>query len=613
MLKIRDSFILAKTKFRIRRIRLAISVFVVAIFVAGVFVGFSAIDRAGKSLNEFSSKGISDKFIAIVGEKNDHIWDLIQESPPEVVARAKQLYAEENKRLADEHRRRGEEFVPDSSQSPIYSYENNFLETVETLNHNSKFALQSLQEYLDKNFSPTPEEKALAKIKNYNPKNISTSEINSLDGSLFLPEKSIIEALKNDRNNSYYQRFSRQTFYDKNLVAPFLLDDFHLEKGEIPVIVEYHTAEEILKYKFEGEKSPQNFYAHIQKIRENINKNPLELCLRNQADIQEITDSYRKNQDKDSKVKYNLPKGCEGVSIASDKRTRQEKTADEKLLAELKKSADYREPLRQKIKFRVVGVVPNSGATDYAGIEGMLYALVSPGVQSDGVIVPREIFEQNVDSLTKKLFEKDEKAEKTLLDPVRKAYFVEFSSSEEMKNFVQETNCDKKYCPDFMMTVIEYSNNSRTLEEFKELLRKILTGIAIFLAILTIVIIYVVINRIMVDSRRETAVFRAIGYSRLEIVQIYVAYLVIYSGLVAIVASVLSLLVAAWMNGVERDASWYFSAFFSLKDWAHFEIFDFDLKILASVLPILGVALVASWLPLVLNSRRSPLKNLRME
>ena len=48
------------------------------------------------------------------------------------------------------------------------------------------------------------------------------------------------------------------------------------------------------------------------------------------------------------------------------------------------------------------------------------------------------------------------------------------------------------------------------------------------------VILMGMIGRIIADSRKETAVFRAVGASRLAVAQVYVAYTVYLAGCVAL-------------------------------------------------------------------------------
>lgn len=613
MLKIIDQITLARTKFRTRRIRLVISLVVISALSAVVASGFWAIENSIKSIEKFSEKGLSSRFLAVVARKTDYVFGIINETPDEIFDRAKKLYQEDNKKLAQEAKKKGEDFIPNPADNPISEYGSGF-EKVRSLNQSSKFAEQAILEYIEKHFPKTPESRVIAKIKSYNPKGIFEVAPHFHDGRMTLnnPNKSAVEVIRNKKNDEseLYGGFSSAIFHKTEVTQAFHLDNFTLEKGEIPLIVDYGTAGKILKQEFSGQKTPQEFYQYIQKIRAQINKNPIQICYRNTAEIEKLTEAYHANQDKDSKVKYDFPNGCGGLTIKSDKRSQAEKRAFEKEENLRKSQADYVAPLRQELKFRIIGVAPESTPRVWGGLEGLIYSLVTPGISGGNAFIPREIFEQNADSETKKLFEIiDPRLKFDFFSSNDKSYFVEFDSAEELNNFINSANCQEKYCADFMMTVSEYPNNSRSLKEFKEFFQNVLKVLAGAVAILTIIVIYVVVNRIMVDSRRETAVFRAIGYSRFEISQIYIAYVAIYSMICAILAIFSNII----SGEIEKNASLYFSALFSLKEVENFEILNFNPEILLIFVPIFAIGLLASLLPLIINTRRSPLKNLRLE
>ena len=60
MLRIRDSLVLVGTKFRIRRIRLTLSLLIISLICAAVCTAILATQESLKSLTENSKNGISD-------------------------------------------------------------------------------------------------------------------------------------------------------------------------------------------------------------------------------------------------------------------------------------------------------------------------------------------------------------------------------------------------------------------------------------------------------------------------------------------------------------------------------------------------------------------------
>lgn len=626
MLKIKDSALLALTKFKIRRVRLGLSVVFIAILCAAVITAYLALEKSTDSLESVTSRGLSGKFIAVMSQKNEKMFSVVSNPPQEILDRAKNLYKEETRRLAQESKKKGEEFIPNPADNPIEVYDDGF-EKVESLNFSSKIANNILAEYFEQNFPKTSEAAIKKKMAEYPIKSVFESRIAAPQGKMIEikdSQEKLAESIKRNSNERNIDNFlNSMSFQDDRLAGIFYNQNFTLEKGEIPVLINYDFAEYLLgKKSIEDFAPPRQKYEHIQDLRNKINARAFELCWRNQADMDNIRAAFISNRDKDSKVKYEISKvACGDTKIIKDTRTREEKSLQAKQEAELKKSTDYIAPDRQIVKMRVIGLFPTGRTPSIGGLGGLFYQMLSSNIGSAGsVIIPQKIFSENTDQRTQNIINppkvNSSKQDNFMLNIASsKVYLVEFNNAQDLSKFVSEVNCQDEYCgKEFSMRVDELPNNATVISEMKSGAQSILGWIIAGVAILTAIIIYVVVNRIMVDSRRETAVFRAIGYSRLEIAQIYIAYVVIYSLIVAVLATILSLLATIWIGGdVQESASLEISAMFSLKNIETFKIIEFTPVVLLSFFPIFAVGLVASLLPLLLNARRSPLKNLRLE
>ncbi|MDO4902518.1 MAG: ABC transporter permease [bacterium] len=626
MLKIKDSALLALTKFKIRRVRLGLSVVFIAILCAAVITAYLGLEKSTESLEKVTSRGLSGRYIAMMAYKNEKAFEIISNPPQEILAKAKNLYTEENRCLAQEARKKGEEFIPNPAESPIEVYDDGF-EKTESLNLSSKIANNVLAEYLRQNFPKTSEDFIKKKLAQYPVKSVFESKTLTLGGKMIEVKDSkenLAESVKNGSGGRADSFFSQMSLQNDELAKIFYNDNYVLEKDEVPALVNYDFAAHLLGEKPIADSAPpRQKYEYIQKLRSKINSHAFEFCWRNnQADFDNMRRAFIANRSSDSKIKYEIAKTpCGDSKAIKDTRTREEKILQDKQDAEMKKLPEYIAPDKQIIKLRVIGLFPTGRTPSIGGLEGLFYQMLSSTIGAGGgIMIPQNALTQNTNQRIHDIINPP-----NVNSPIKNSYLgevavdkmhlVEFSNAQDLSKFVSETNCAKNYCgKEFSMAVQEMPNNATVIAEIKSSVQNVLNWIIAGVAVLTAIIIYVVVNRIMVDSRRETAVFRAIGYSRLEITQIYIAYVAIYSLIVTVLATILSLLVVIWISGdVQESASLEISAMFSLKNIETFKIVEFTPVILLSFLPIFAVGLGASLLPLLLNARRSPLKNLRLE
>lgn len=199
-----------------------------------------------------------------------------------------------------------------------------------------------------------------------------------------------------------------------------------------------------------------------------------------------------------------------------------------------------------------------------------------------------------------------------LFSTVNKIAILEFSNIDELRKIIKEKGCTDGGCGDIVAT--PFGTQIMMIDEFSKVFGDFLKYVLIGVVILTSIMIYVVVNRIMHDSRKETAVFRAIGFSQFDILQIYVSYLMIYSAIVAVLTTGVVFVVEIVVRTIfEPKFNEFLMYLFALDDKPNFEIMRFSPIVLLIFVAIFAVGLIASSLPLIVNTRRSPLKNLRSE
>ena len=122
--------------------------------------------------------------------------------------------------------------------------------------------------------------------------------------------------------------------------------------------------------------------------------------------------------------------------------------------------------------------------------------------------------------------------------------------------------------------------------------------------------------RVIIDSRRETAVFRALGAKRRDIASIYLAYSLIValyiSAFMLTLGFGIALIVNHLYSGNATDIAQI--AYGSFNTIASFRLIGVNLLLLGALtLCVFAISLIAALPPLWRNVRRSPIRDMRDE
>ncbi|MNI51476.1 FtsX-like permease family protein [compost metagenome] len=133
---------------------------------------------------------------------------------------------------------------------------------------------------------------------------------------------------------------------------------------------------------------------------------------------------------------------------------------------------------------------------------------------------------------------------------------------------------------------------------------------------LALIIIFITMARVIMDSRRETAVFRALGAKRIDIVAIYVVYSLMIATLIIIFSTILGFgsafaLSQLYAPAITEYARVAYGVFDTALQFTFFSIPWYTLLLI--VASIVLVSLIALLQPLIRNVRRSPLSDMRQE
>lgn len=197
------------------------------------------------------------------------------------------------------------------------------------------------------------------------------------------------------------------------------------------------------------------------------------------------------------------------------------------------------------------------------------------------------------------------------------ARVLEFSSAEKAREFLNNetcppssSQCDKKFF------AAAYGSNYLIVDEIGKLFTKI-AAIAFPAALgMAAIIIWFTVSRIMAENRKETAVYRAMGAKRRDIVHIYAVYIVLIASRVVLVSAAVGIAIALAVD-------YFYGSMLTDMAAAAFGIIDrapavhlFSLSsplLLAVAAAIITVSLVASVQPLVRNTMRNPIRDIRDE
>jgi len=423
---------------------------------------------------------------------------------------------------------------------------------------------------------------------------------------------------------------------DALLVRNLLKTDAAGLKG-IPVIPSVQEVAKLFGKKIGVTAEPKDEtkkLAWLQSVQDKAKGFTYQSCYRNATEVsmlQKIQNDYVEMKAQEGTVGYKKPSllyktpdtACGDITIASDTRTQTEKNAAAKYDSDLKKLGTYLAPAHQILTFEIVGLVysqsfvhSTTNASDY--IRGLLsgngYMSSSMGTAS----IPTQMYETLPDSM--KFDALVQKEAQPFMMPTSGDFderILAFATIDDARRFISEVGCRSSdgNCKELFI-VDAYGSNYLLLDEIGKTFVKVMTIALPILLALAFAIIWFTISRIMAENRRETAVYRAMGAKRGDIMAIYSAYTLLVALRIAVLSLVLGMATAFSLNiiyapGISATAA---SMFGIIKNAPNFSMFDLSSPLLWAVVgSIFVVSLIASIQPLIRNVLRHPVKDMRSE
>ena len=634
MLRILDASKLALTKLRTRKIRLAVTIIVAGLLFGVVVFGLTVLRASMASIGRFSRDTMSTRYLLAYSNHNKDQSELFYNTPQDA---KDSILALHKQHIADKKaaaKALGVEYDEKSEEEPIMKINQ---DDSGSLNRNSWAVKTFLRQYTDEK-NPLKPERIDAAAKRFGSSvTYRIQNVGGRDGSLDVMIGGREDFQRNkeavpEQLNEFVSAAGYQEILDESLLNYYFLPHrAHATSNEIPVFISYNDAAVLLgKKPLPTTAQPQQHIERIRELRNEAGNITIQVCYRNNASshlIQQALDQQRtaankpKNEfDVKPSIEYALPAAdsCGGAIVKKDNRSASEKMADEKLQKFNQQfSTENITPQQAKLTYRVVGLLPDTAYGD--DLKSKLAGALNANMPSRWII-PKQTFEAGAAKTYLPNILTTERQE--LSGGLSDTTIYEFIDAEHARAFYHATMCnvqpkDKDLCVDGVSNFTRpFGSNSLVIEELQQQLTPILwysllgvIGVAAFILMLTI-------SRTVADSRKESAIFRALGATRLDIAQIYVMYTLLLAGLIALFAIVAGL-IGAGVIDVLYSADFSTAAHYIImpRDLnTTFQLFTFDPLIIAlAAVSIVAAALIGSILPLVRNTRRNPMKDMRDE
>lgn len=639
MIRFIDAATLALTKLQTHKIRTAITIIIPSLLFGVLFAIIITSEGVFQSISDFSQEGYGSRFM--VGASNVGANDYSVLQNPDVIARAKEIYKETVAAKKVAAKQIGIIYEETSEEQPVVNYSEKVGD--EYLSMTAPSAIQAYKEYKS---SQTKIDLDYLKnlAKPYNP-------IGYYSAIAKTPKSGNITLMKNDKESfsAKEQAYNSTTDYlgieaviaqsnGITVVDHELSDTFMLPKdgikatnaNAVPVVITYHAAEGMLDLPEIKNASEEEQLDRIKEIQSKAASINFSVCYRNSASQQLINETVASNaeieKNKDNKdyqtpsVIYQLPAedSCAAPTIKSDTRSAEQKSIEAKYKQFNEQFGIYNEPDQQKIEFYVVGLMPNG--PDYSSqaltAATILQTLVGSSTNY-GLIVPENLYNE-LPSLARyeEIFAKSDS-----ISSYSQAdnYVVEFSSAADASKFISEKNCnemEKCLSAGTPFWLFGYGSNSIALDSIKTGFFNIFSIAVIVVVIIAAIIMSGTLGRMVADGRRETAVFRAIGFKRIDIASIYITYIIIISAFVVITAFTIGAAAAYALDHIywQEFTVQSLLAFGASNITRQFHFFKLNYQLIALLTAaILGSGLISTILPLARNIRRNPIKDMRDE
>jgi hypothetical protein len=626
MIRLRDAMVLAGTKLRTRKVRTIVTAVLASLLFAGLVFSFTVVKGAIDSYTRYSKNGLSQRYIAnVIFYNTGSSPDM---SSAELIVRAK----ERNKQvIADKKadaKRLGIEY--DAANEAAVTFSDGGNGGSEYLNGDNFAVQQILKEEFAK--KKTKEEITREIAAHYNPKQFYAAKTFGDTNNLTTMKlgKESFDSSTQQTIMYTVDPLTTLSYLPRTLVNSFLLDnaDFRVATttdSAIPVIVTYADAEKALGLtSLPRTASDKARLQRINEVKQQAANKEITVCYRNAASKQlieqtkqQIAEIEKRASDKTYQRPSQLyalpdPTSCGPVIVTKDTRSAEEKRLAAKQTEFNLKYNLEQEPVQKKLTFRIVGLSPDTPNYSSMSTFESLASMVGGTSLMGQWIIPSELVDTSVQTA---FIPQLTESAMSSFSYSNVGNLVEFSTATDAKKFVTEQACTGMDCMT-KPTIAYFGSNSVLLQSVAEGAANVLWVAGLIVAGVAAVLMMGMVGRVITDSRRETAVFRAIGAKRNDIRMIYALYVLAFSLIIALSALVIGTALA-WIYSMSTSDSLTTSAhlmFIESRETAPFILVGFwQTAVLLTIGVVVLAGFVSTLLPLGRNLARSPLKDMRDE
>ncbi len=639
MIRIRDALTLSVTKLKTRKVRLIVTTIVSGLFFIVLTVASLVFTGVTNSIESYAKDGFGNRYLAQVGTYSNVEFEYMYDNT--LIESAKEI---DKKLIEDkkaEAKKLGIEYDATSEILSVMKDPNQLEDSREMINPTPQTAsiidAYKAEKY-KQHFDKLDERLAQYEVegKYFGVTLAGNSAVNA-EGMTLNVIKNNAE-LTSSGSDMYGQKgfaslASGLTAIDAKVIEPFLLEGqtaILQDDNSIPVVAPFSVVEEALGYtSLPSTAKSKDKLARIQEVRSKAAGSTFQACIRNQTSVDRQQLAVQQAQDerlgKDNKD-YKKPdlmfavsdQVCSDVIISRDVRTSATKRLAEKQ-AQFDEKFGKQPATQRLITFRIIGVTPDLPGYDSGFSVKAIISSILTSSAGIGWFVPIEA--------------------QTLLPEYQQTFsragvhanypdqvLVEFSSASEAKRFQKTEGCNpgfaiadlQAYCDGqgTPFSVNSYGSNSVAIEDARNGFDSFFSKASIVVALISAVIMMGTIGKVIADSRRETAVFRAIGAKRLDIASVYLLYAFQLGLIIVAFALGVGYILAKWFD-IHNSASITVDALtiFNSQDLKReFHLIGFDVMQISKIIGVvLAAALLSSLLPLINNLKRNPIKDMRDE
>lgn len=651
MMRTFDGIRLAQAKLRTHRVRTGIVLLVVSLLFAGIGLGLFMLTGAVRSMKSFDSEGLGNRYIV---QAVPIIDGLMQWNHPdirnELAAKTTQLKAEKK----DTAKKLGIVYDPATDNSlPMVSQPG----TSDTfVNNGSPYTTETINRYVNnlphigyEDFKGLAEKGGAIKFyKSTAPFDMMRGGPQGMQNGSVVP---IVNGKEDTNQNKASSMSSPQGFatmtslgwsqFDSELLYPFILPGQTLvvgKDGSLPVIAPYSAAEEVLKLdRLPATSTAQQKLDRLVQVRKEAAGKTAQLCYRNNTSMElleqaknqarEIASNAGKKDYIAPALQYNLPtEACGAVTVKKDTRTAEEKKQTANELTFKRQYEGYKDPEQSIITMRIIGIVPDMNNSYSFSIRTILESVLQSRLGQGWFSPISTIASGSPAGQISKPYEES--------TAQGRAYYAEFPTMEAARQFAKDASCSEKvdysamtadkpdprvvacYAAGKYFDIRPFGNNASAIADVRQNAWKVLRYVVPAVLLVSSLVLMGIVGKIIADSRRETAVFRALGATRGAIAQIYFTYSLFIAGIMAVLSLGLGAAAAYLISQrLTPDASVTAVLAYNAADvHKQFTFFGIDARVCLLVGGLIVVASLLSTIgPLLSNVRRNPIRDMRDE